>query len=319
MKKNVFLAGMAALALVFGLVLAGCPEDPPDDPFNTPETPDTVLVEAVNIGPDDDRTSAWGNAFKAATNSSRYVILDLSRCTFTDNTVTGSFNGDRGMNIFKSKFYVIGIILPQSVTSIGTAAFCDCYNLTSVSIPSNVISIGQYAFRGCSGLTGITIPASVTSIGQYAFSGCSGLSSITIPAGVTSIEERAFSDTSLTSVTIPAGVTSIGSYAFSGTALTGVSIPANVTSIGNSAFSGTALTSVSIPANVTSIGNFAFSGCTALTSVTFAEGSNIADANFGSYAFPQGEDGDGGNTLKTAYSTGRAGTYTRPANGDTWT
>jgi len=29
--------------------------------------------------------------------------------------------------------------------------------------------------------------------------------------------------------------------------------------------------------------------------------------------------GNGGNTLKTAYSTGKAGTYTRPANGTVWT
>jgi hypothetical protein len=59
--------------------------------------------------------------------------------------------------------------------------------------------------------------------------------------------------------------------------------------------------------------------CTGLTSVTFATGSNIADGSFGSNASPEGSNGGGGNTLKTAYSTGKAGTYTRPANGSTWT
>jgi len=62
----------------------------------------------------------------------------------------------------------------------------------------------------------------------------------------------------------------------------------------------------------TSIGDWAFFGCTSLTSVTFATGSNIPDANFDNFAF------DVGN-LKTAYSTGKAGTYTRKANGYTWT
>jgi len=59
--------------------------------------------------------------------------------------------------------------------------------------------------------------------------------------------------------------------------------------------------------------------CTKLNSVTFATGSNITDASFGSEVFPEGTKGDGGNTLKTAYKTGKAGTYTRAANGSTWT
>jgi hypothetical protein len=47
-------------------------------------------------------------------------------------------------------------------------------------------------------------------------------------------------------------------------------------------------------------------------------GSIIADADFGSTAFPEGSNSYGDN-LKNAYSTGKAGTYTRSANGTTWT
>jgi len=76
---------------------------------------------------------------------------------------------------------------------------------------------------------------------------------------------------------------------------------------------------VTIPDNVTSIGGQAFDGCTSLTSVTFAEGSNITDANFGSVAFPE-SDGYGGDTLKTAYlaASPKAGRYTRWAGDDIW-
>jgi len=93
-----------------------------------------------------------------------------------------------------------------------------------------------------------------------------------------------------------------------------------ITNIPNSAFSQcTSLTSVTIPASVTRIENYAFSGCTSLTSVTFATGSNIPDATFGNNVFPEAY-GNGGNALKTAYSTGKAGTYTRPdGNSTTWT
>jgi hypothetical protein len=60
-----------------------------------------------------------------------------------------------------------------------------------------------------------------------------------------------------------------------------------------------------------------------LTSVTFQIGSNIYDSNFGNYAFPQGGTNQQGfsygNNLRTAYRAGRAGTYTRATNGETWT
>ena len=158
-----------------------------------------------------------------------------------------------------------------SVTSIGYAAFYNCYGLTSVTIPNSVTSIGDGAFSECRNLTSVTIPNSVTSIGDFAFYECSGLTSVTIPNSVTSIGESAFQYCSgLTSVTIGNSVTSIGDYAFYCCyGLTSVTIPNSVTSIGEGAFSRcSSLTSVVIPNSVTSIGTEAFSQCRSLTSVT---------------------------------------------------
>jgi hypothetical protein len=123
------------------------------------------------------------------------------------------------------------------------------------------------------------------------------------------------------SIIIPNGVTTIGRGAFGGCAsLTGINIPNGVTSIGNNAFAAcTSLASITIPNSVTTIDNYAFTSCTSLISVTFATGSNITDTNFGVNAFPQGSNGSGGNTLKNAYNTEKAGTYTRQEGGDTWT
>ena len=149
-----------------------------------------------------------------------------------------------------------------SVTSIGSNAFSDCYNLTSIAIPDSVTSIGQDAFANCSGLVTITIPDNVTSIGDEAFIYCSSLVSIRIPDGLTLINEHVFGYcTGLTSVTIPDSVTGIDRYAFIGC---------------------TGLTSVTIPGNVTDILDGVFGFCSGLTSVTF-EGN--VPSFIGQYAF----------------------------------
>ena len=85
------------------------------------------------------------------------------------------------------------IVIPDSVTSIGTHAFLSCVGLKSITIPDSVTSIGERTFEGCVSLTSITIPDGVTSIGTQAFRACTALTSITIPDSVTSIGERAFS------------------------------------------------------------------------------------------------------------------------------
>ena len=128
--------------------------------------------------------------------------------------------------------------IPNSVTSIGYAAFIYCSSLTSVVIPDSVFSIGDYAFAGCSSLTSVLVGDSVTSISSYAFFGCDSLTSVVIGDSVTSIGSFAFADcSSLTSVVIGGSVTTISdSVFFSCDSLTSIEIPNSVTSIGDSVF-----------------------------------------------------------------------------------
>ncbi|MBR0054674.1 MAG: leucine-rich repeat protein, partial [Bacteroidales bacterium] len=90
------------------------------------------------------------------------------------------------------------VSIPNSVTSIGSAAFKDFGGLTAVMIPDTVTSIGNDAFSGCSGLTSVTIPDSVTNIGNDAFSGCSGLTSVIIPEYLYSWSDKLLSGNNAT-------------------------------------------------------------------------------------------------------------------------
>ena len=140
---------------------------------------------------------------------------------------------------------------------------------TTYTIPDSVTTIGKAAFGGCSSLRSVTIPDSVTTIGDQAFRNCISLTSVTIPDSVTTIGDRAFYYCGLRSVTIPDSVTTIGGRAFYDCdSLTSVTIGDSVTTIGGSAFSDCdSLTSVTIPDSVTTIGDHAFYGCSRLTSV----------------------------------------------------
>lgn len=187
------------------------------------------------------------------------------------------------------------LIIPDTVTSIGSYAFSWCDKLTGdLSIPNGVTTISTYAFHGCTGLTRtLTLPDTVTTIESQAFSGCSGLTKLVLSKKLEIIGENAFSSCSSLKgdLEIPEGVTTIGNSAFSScTSLDGkITIPGSIVSMGNHAFSScsqvksveildgvtrigahafetcTSLFDLKIPSSVTTIGDNAFNGCSSLT------------------------------------------------------
>ena len=176
-----------------------------------------------------------------------------------------------GSSAFANCSDLTSVTIPEGITLISELAFDDCVGLTSINIPDGVTSIGISAFIGCSSLTSINIPNSVTFIGDCAFSHCSSMTYITISDSITFLGIGIFSNCrSITSVTIPDGVTEISQAAFSGCSrLNSVTMGNNVTTIGNGAFNGcVSLMSVSIPNSVITIDESAFYGCYSLTSVT---------------------------------------------------
>jgi hypothetical protein len=77
------------------------------------------------------------------------------------------------------------VVIPDTVTNIGNAAFYDCSHLTNAVVWGN---LGSDAFGECASLATVTILGNATVINEFAFDECHSLVSVGIPQGVTSIE-----------------------------------------------------------------------------------------------------------------------------------
>ena len=243
-------------------------------------------TDEVAVSYDNYETGRYGGNY---TNYSGYVSVPAT-VTYNGKTYKVTAVSDHAFQ----ECSVTTVILPNTIKSIGYAAFLDCYQLTSVNLPSSITIIRDNAFNGCTVLGNVTLPTALKSIGNYAFQNCKAFTNISVPDGVTSIGAGAFQSCSnLASISIPSSVVSVGSSAFSGTAWytnlpngmvyfgsiaycykgtmpenTTIEIKEGTTSIAGGAFTNCGnLVSVSIPSSVTSIGNNAFYYCSGLQSV----------------------------------------------------
>lgn len=209
---------------------------------------------------------------------------------------------------------VTSVTIPDSVTEIGSNAFADCTNLTSVTYggdwsnltiqsgnpavqdaanaplfdfeftPDNTaVIVTNYKYKGTA--ADVTIPSRykgkpVTMIDHAAFHN-SAVTSVTIPDSVTSIHDYAFGYCSqLTNISIPNSVTFIGFSAFNScTSLESITLPSSLSTIQSYAFYNCEnLKTIRIPVSVTSIGNCAFDVCPSLMTVTYPGSKTQWDA-----------------------------------------
>lgn len=98
------------------------------------------------------------------------------------------------------------IIVPKTVTTIGSLAFSRRSKLKKVQLPEGLERIGRDAFSDCNALEEITIPASVKTIDPYAFASCDGLKKVSFLGIPEHIARTTFSDCdNLMSIIVPEG------------------------------------------------------------------------------------------------------------------
>ena len=122
------------------------------------------------------------------------------------------------MNAFRSNQTLETVIMQekdgQGVEYIGSFAFMECPNLTTVQMANSVKEIGIQAFYGCTTLMDINISTQLKVISSYTFQNC-GFKEIELPEGINEIGLYAFYNCSnLSRIKFPSTVYSVNGTAF---------------------------------------------------------------------------------------------------------
>ena len=105
------------------------------------------------------------------------------------------------------------VVLPDSISAIGTGVFYDLPDLENVVLPAKLATLSPYSFNA-TGIKELAIPSTITQIPAYCFVNCA-FTSISIPNGVEYIGEYAFYyNWELTEVTLSESVQFVGYNAF---------------------------------------------------------------------------------------------------------
>ena len=97
-----------------------------------------------------------------------------------------------GTSAFWERRNLTSVTFNEGLSFISSEAFWRCNHIEFGSLPSTIKVIGSNAFESCDGITKLIIPEGCISIDASAFSWCNGLSRIELPSTLTYIGERAF-------------------------------------------------------------------------------------------------------------------------------
>lgn len=187
--------------------------------------------------------------------------------------------------------HLVTVTIPSGVTDIGTGAFADCRELTTITVDSsnskyssesgvlfNKTNTKTKTILVCypAGKDGETyqVPSTITTIQSMAFYGA-GLSEVQLPDKLETIGSEAFRESSLSSEQLNQKLSSLGSGAFAGCeSLKTVTIPSTVRTLESTFSNCTGLETVVWTGGTGSytVGDYVFSGCSSLSSVSLPDG-----------------------------------------------
>ena len=169
----------------------------------------------------------------------------------------------------------------EKLNLIGGSAFYDCRSLTELTLPDGLQTINGRAFARCTGLCSVYLPDGIRFIPSSAFESCSN---VVLSVGYDSYAKQYAERNHIAYVERAAALVAQGScdasamwelYADGALYIRGsgsLTNPKNAASVAWYAYRGRIRT-VSVDAGITNLPDYAFYGCSALTEISFTEGS----------------------------------------------
>lgn len=190
--------------------------------------------------------------------------------SYAQNIKHFSFGDSRVTEIERLAFNstLFDIVLPDSITTITEDMLGLIYG--DLTLSNTIKVIPSYSFTSFYGKN-VYIPSNVETLEEYAFYHSPGVTNVYFAGGckVTTIPAYAFEDCAkLTTVNLHEGLKEIGAFAFS------------VEVVGSNQ---NKIAAIAFPASLEKIGEYAFSYCASLTSVSFVQGSAIAEIATGAF------------------------------------
>ena len=187
-------------------------------------------------------------------------------------------NNVNGKNV---KLYINGEVLTSlqpttAVTKINPAAFFSYVPLTEVILPDTVTEIGSFAFRWCSGISSLRLPSGLTKVDTYALSR-TGIKELITPYNEFTRGNNWIEGISLNKVVVMANdIASAGTatgHTFNsifGGSVQEYVLSGNVTTVGPYRFyNSSGVKKITLGPNVVSAGTYSFFGCSGLTADTY--------------------------------------------------
>lgn len=267
-------------------------------------------IKIINI-PDTIEIIEVGTAFTGASKLEEINIYE------TGNAVSPRYSSHEGVLYSQD---VVGLelaVFPRGKSGeyvvldgtrlIGSRAFYNAYNVTSVTIPGSVVSIMPSAFMGCRNIETLTILDSDNpneenglKISDHAFYNLTNLTTVNLPARISSFSPAIFSSTGkLSTINIAKGGSMYASKNGMVTNAAGdtliyypsgrtgyVRIPAGIATIAAGSFmQHYSITEVYVSYSVATIENNAFELCNSLQTLTFEGSPSAVGMTIGKQAF----------------------------------
>lgn len=234
------------------------------------------------------------NAATIYHNGIKYTSSGNKLTVAKGDATTGAYTGDI---VIESPVTIDGV--EYTVTAVAATAFKQNKDITSVVLPDDCIDVKRGAFAECSALKSVRLSANMTAFNAQVFDRCTALEEITIPGGIATVAGTQFqgcsslkkiilaeSDKEVSFTTAAWGNTKTeaeGGYGAPVIEELVINRPIATVTVAEAPFKGLkTLKKVEIGAQCTKLSPSYFAGCSALESVTIAEG--LADFGTGSFS-----------------------------------